>query len=159
MKRISSIAKTTAALKKGRVLKAKKKKETNVLRAECPHHYYDGKKMKTRIKNNGDGTCTCKMCKDRFRTIPFTPDEVWNTYETMREISNQAKFMAARLGISDNCDYLCSVSGNMSKWPKIVNKTIKAAKKEDTVKTKKKKTSNTGMSNQYGSWSIGGHRR
>lgn len=158
MKKITAISKTTAALKKGKTLKAKKKKETIVLRAECPHHFYDGKKLKSRIKNNGDGTCTCKLCKEQFRTIPFTFDEIDEAYENIKEITNQAKFMAARLGIANNCDYLCSVSGNLTKWPKVVGKTIKAAKKEDGVKKKKKGGSNSGMSNQYGQWSIGRHR-
>lgn len=149
------VQKITKSVTKHGKIKGHNKKETKLLKGICPHHRVNkkGKQVPT-IYNNGD-YCICTMCGEKFPADFYQKDEYKNILRDVREMNNQAKFMAVATNSGEKTvSYFCQFGGMLSSYSKMFKRVTHVAAKQGSVKSKKKKHNNG--SNQYGSW---GQRR
>jgi hypothetical protein len=141
---------TACRTKKGKI-KGGSKKETRMLKGMCGHHYYNrkGKKIPTFI-TNGD-YCYCTMCKGRFKSDYYKNEEIIDIIDNTIELNNQMKFIAIAVGAGDKAIKFTAEHGSLLiDAKKLYIKLTNVARKQGTVKEKKKK--HAYGSSMYGSW-------
>lgn len=143
----------TAHLNKKGKLRGKNKKETKMLYSICQHHIVSQNgKVKARISNN-DGMCTCKICGEQFPAAPFSNTEVKDAIGSVKQIVNQAKFLATALNAGEDTTKAFSEDAVMLQTlSKRYKRITKIAKKQGDMKKKKKGNGNNNGSQQLGSW-------
>ena len=152
-KQIKQVALVTKNLNKKGTLKGKNKKETKYLKAICTSHKYNKKgTLKPTIINNGDGTCICSICGERFPANFFSKDNMHETMKDVNEITAQLKYMAVSTNAGPAAvDYICQTSAMLSQLPKMYKKVHSVAAKQSKNNNNRKKKHSNGSS-QYGSW-------
>lgn len=150
-----SLEKVSKSVTKKGKLKGNNKQETKALKGMCPHHKITKKgKLKPTVFNNGDGTCICKLCGERFPARFYNNDELHRIVGDMGTINNQAKYMATAIGAGPkSIDYFCEMGVRLKDYPKSYKKIRAVADKQGRAKAKKRRN-NMGGSSQYGSWGV-----
>lgn len=155
----SPIKRITESLNKHGEIKGSSKKETKILRGLCVHHKYNKKgKIVAEIVNDGEGTCTCLMCRHEFTTKLPTMKELDEIVDEMIKLNDQAKFMAVSVDAGDETiKYLAAMGVQLMNYKKTYSKLKSIAERQETIKNGKKKKSkgkdNFGSgSGNYGSW-------
>lgn len=153
MARYKSVELLTRAYKhsSGKI-KGKNKKETKLLKLGCTHHIYNKKgRLKAQIRNNGDGTCACRMCKHNFPTKLASPNTIEESVGGVQKYVDQAKFLNIAIDGGTEADkFLVDYAIMTGQFPKVYSKIAKIANKRDTVKKKKKNRS--AATSSLGSW-------
>lgn len=148
---------TSAIKKKGNgSLKLKcGKKEKKILKAGCPHHYLGKKgKPKAALERCGDVT-RCKICGERIHIKFYTDEDVKNAIQEVKDINNQAKYIAVASGYGSSAsDYFGELGVNLQKYPKTYRKLRDSIKKRSKIKKNKNQNKNRSGSSQFGSWSL-----
>lgn len=153
----SIVAKISSKLNKHGEIRGKNKKETKTLRAMCPGNAINKKgKLKARIYNDGNGTCTCLMCTKKFPTELYSKGKVSHMVKDMGALLHQARFMvvSADLG-KETEEYLARLSVDVEHLPKVYGKIKHAVEKREHIRNKKKggNRKNRGSgSESYGAW-------
>jgi len=140
--------------KKG-LLKGKNKKETKNLRAICPHHKITKNGNIKKMLEVSNDYCICLMCGARFPASLFKNDEIEEIVGDMKELNNQAKFLATATNAGNQMnDYFAEMGARLRTYKKNVIKVRNVADRQQNVKKKNKKRDSYGSS-QYGKW---GHK-
>lgn len=154
--RYKPVEQCTKSLKKNGKLKGKNKKQTKMLKAICTHHKYNHKgRLVSKIFNNGDGTCHCRMCGATFTTKHAkNKKEINSNLKPFKNMLNQLKYTIVACGLgAKSLDYACNLAASVEQFPKVYGKAMAVAKKKDDLGNKNKKKNNSrGGSSQYGSW-------
>jgi cation transport regulator ChaC len=134
-------------------IKGKNKKQTKVLRGACVHHTTNHKgKVKPTIGNNDGKVCRCRLCGGTFKPSTYDKEAAENKIKGMREINNQAKYLAVALGTAnENIRYFSELGSMIELFPKNYRKLASIAEKVESVKKKKKNRDNDNYSS-LGSW-------
>ena len=144
------------AVRKNGQLKVKgDKKKTKQLRFACLHHGINKKgKMKSWIRNNGDGKCVCKHCGAVLTTAIADRDEIEEISSKVLEYVDEAAFMATEVGAGNEA--ICSLTQGkvfLNQLPKIYTSVAEVAKKDDQMKHGKKNKGSSGAS-KLSSWYV-----
>lgn len=152
----ATVVKVTNSLNKHGVIKGKDKKETKMLKWQCPHHKLTKKgKLKSMIYNDGNGVCSCSMCGHKFPPRIANKTEIAKVVNKTIQYVDQARYMvtAADLG-QESETYLERLSVDINRFPKVYGRIGHVINKHDN--TKKKKNKNRNRYNDSGSSSYGG---
>lgn len=145
---ISIIANVTKSLTKKGKLKDKK------LKLSCCHMVYSKKgKLKSKIVNNNDGTCTCELCKQSFAGKLYEKDEVKEIISPVMDLLQGTKYTAAAAGVNnEGLNYVVGTMMAVKKLPKFYSKIRKVVAKSEEKKKGSKISSQSLDSSSFGSW-------
>lgn len=146
--KIGFIVETTKALTKKGKLKDKK------LKLSCCHMAYSKKgKLKSKIVNNNDGTCTCTLCGATFAGKLYTKAEVKEIIAPTMELLQGTKYTSAAAGVNnEGMKYVVGTLTALKKLPKYYGKVRKVVAKNDEKKKGFKANSQNLDSSYFGSW-------
>ena len=153
-RRSNPVEMTTKMLtKKGRI-KGKNKQDTAIKRGQCMHHIYNkNHKLKTRIQP-GDETIYCPICRQSVHHGFPNKDKVADAVEPAIDLINLCKYLSVAGNTGrESQEYYMTLGGMMGVFEKRTNKLMKAMRRSNDIKKKKKKNRSSG-SRKYGSWNI-----
>lgn len=140
---------SNALTKKGKI--SKKGKNKKKLHTMCCHAVYSKKgKIKSKIINNNDGTCTCTICGATFAGKLYTKNEVQEILKPTVELLQATKYTSVAAGVNnDGIKYVVGTLSALKKFPKYYRNVRKVVAKTDE---KTKKPSYDVDSTSFGSW-------
>lgn len=160
----SLIKVSTMCKKKKGKLKGKNKKETQLLKDICPHHFLTKKgRVETRLTNLGDmkykhpkpGVAKCVLCGTKFSLNPYTIQEVDDIVSAYVDLLNLTQYLSVEVNangeITDMLGEECTRAREVKKIYKRINK---ITKKRNHIKKNKSKRQG---SSQYGNLVSGGY--
>lgn len=153
----SIVAKISTKLNKHGEIRGKNKKETQNLISMCPGNAINKKgKLKAKIHNDGNGTCTCEMCTRKFPSELYAKSKVKHMVKDFDALLHQARFMVVSADLGrETEEYLARLSVDIDHLPKVYGKIKHAVEKRESIRNKKKgnKRNNRGTgSESYGAW-------